>query len=135
MTVYLEDIRNPRDAIVNSGASISVVGRSQIKDIPHQLLSIGKSWILGMQEHSLPVMGKVQLLIRLGQQIFEHLFYVLDDTGCKMHNVLGNDFGEKAGLIVNLTDHRVYYRHLSVDVSNGWSVSYDSRYNDGGPDH
>ena len=60
MTVYLHDICYPRDAIVDTGASISVVGSSQIRDIPHQLLSIGKSRVL------------VLLTVRLGQQIFEH---------------------------------------------------------------
>ena len=52
MTVYLQDIQYPRDEIVDSGASISVVGSSQIKGIPHSLLSSGNSSILGMQEQS-----------------------------------------------------------------------------------
>ena len=61
-----------------------------------------------MQEHRLPVMGKVQMAIRLGERILSHLFFVMDDKECRMHNViLGKDFGEKASLIVYLTDHKV----------------------------
>ena len=48
MTVYLHNICYPRDAIVDTGASITMVGSSQIRDIPHRLLSSGKSRILGM---------------------------------------------------------------------------------------
>ena len=35
----------------------------------------------------------------------------MDDKNCRMHNViLGLDFGEKAGLLFDLTDKRVYYK-------------------------
>ena len=108
MTIYLHDISHKRNAIVESGVSVSVVGQSQIRDVPHRLLSSGNRRILGMQEHSLPVVGKVNLLVRLGQRMWEHTFFVLDDSKCKIHNViLGTDFGEKAGLVLDLTDHIV----------------------------
>ena len=42
MTIYLNDIQYPRDAVVDTGASVSIVGLSAIKDIPHQMLSPGK---------------------------------------------------------------------------------------------
>ena len=43
--------------------------------------------------------------------MFRHSFYVTDDRDCHMHNViLGLDFGEKAGLIFDLKDKRVYYK-------------------------
>ena len=118
MTIYLHDIRHPRDAILDSGASVSVVGQSQIRDIPHRLLSSGNRRILGMQEHSLPVVGKVNFLVRLGQRMWEHIFFVLDDSKCKVHNViLGTDFGEKAGLVLDSTDHRVYYKDTYLMMS------------------
>ena len=71
-----------------------------------------------MQEHSLPVVGKVNLFVRLGQRMWEHTFFVLDDSTCKIHNViLGTDFGEKAGLVLDSTDHRVYYKDTYLMMS------------------
>ena len=83
---YLTDIRYPRDAIVDSGVSVSAVGKLQTKETPHRLLSCRTSRILGMQEHRLPVVGKVQLAIRLGERVFDHKLYVMDDksAGCRM---------------------------------------------------
>ena len=130
MTVYLQDNRYKRDAIGDSGASVSVIRQSQIRDVPHRLLSSGNSKIYGVQEHSLPVGGKVNLLVRLGQRMWEHNFFVLDDSKCKMHNViLGNDFGEKAGLILDLTDHRVYYKdtYLMSALDGGYTPPADER--------
>ena len=118
MTIYLQDIRYKRDAIVDSGASIPLVGHSQIWDVPHRLVSSRNSQILGMQEHSLPVLGKVKLLVRLDLRMWEHSFYVLDDSKCKMQNViLRNNFGEKAGLVLDLTDHRGYCKDTYLMMS------------------
>ena len=50
-----------------------------------------------------------------------------------MHNViLGNDFGEKAGLVVDLTDHRVYYKDTYLMMSaldGGHAPAADERDN------
>ena len=45
MTIYLQDISHQRDAILDTGASISVIGQSHLRDIPHRLLSSGNSKI------------------------------------------------------------------------------------------
>ena len=63
--------------------------------------------------------------------MLEHNFFVLDDSKCKMHNViLGNDFGEKAGLVLDLTDHRVYYKDTFLMMSaldGGYTPPADER--------
>ena len=84
MTIYLNDIQYPRDAIVDTGASVSIVGLFAIKDIPHQMMSAGNSKLMGVQENRLTALGRVKLIVRLGQRSWGHLFYVLDDTACEM---------------------------------------------------
>ena len=57
--------------------------------------------------------------------------YVLDDSKCRMHNViLGNNFGEKAGLVVDLTDHRIYYEDtylMMLALDGGHAPAADER--------
>ena len=79
------------------------------------------------------MIGKVQLIIRLAHRIFEHNFFVLDDSKCRMHNViLENDFGEKAGLVVDLTDHQTYYKdtYLMSALDGGHVSAADGRRGD-----
>ena len=71
----------------------------------------------------------MNLLVRLGQRMWEHTFFVLDDSKCTMNNIiLGNDFGEKAGLVLDLTDHSLLQGHIFNDVSIGWRLHTASRW-------
>ena len=64
-----------------------------------------------MQEHHLPVIGTVELLVLLVDQGFRHTFYEMDDKECRMRNViLRIAFGKKAGLIYYLAEQKVYYK-------------------------
>ena len=63
-----------------------------------------------MQENCLPILGVVDLDIRL--RVFNHSFYMMNNSACNMHNlVLGVDIGQVAGLIVNLSEQRIYYKN------------------------
>ena len=56
---------------------------------------------------------------------------MLDDSKCTMQNIiLKNDFGEKAGLVLDLTDHRVYYKDTYLMMSaldGGYTPPADER--------
>ena len=62
--------------------------------------------------------GKVKMGTLLGKRVFDHMNYMMDDSACRMHNViLGNYFGVKAGLILDLTEQRVYYKDKYLMMS------------------
>ena len=56
---------------------------------------------------------------------------MLDDSKCRMHNViLGNDFGEKAGLIADLTDQFITRTFpLMSALDGGHTPAVDERRN------
>ena len=71
----------PRDAILDSGASMSVVGQLQFKGV-HYVVRNNWYWILGMQEHHLLIIGVVYSNIKSGESVFSNPFgfQVMDEN-------------------------------------------------------
>lgn len=117
------------DALLDTGATISIVEEQFIdryQTIKSKLIERSLSSVVGLGGNSLDIQGSVNCNLKIGSEIFDgdHLLHVVrTEQGVSI--ILGVDFIEKAGLVIDVTRRKVY---KGTDVRNDlreWPMSME----------
>lgn len=99
--------------LLDTGATRSIVNSTLVKDLR---IEKGNNYNLKTATGELvPVLGEIKIMLQLGDDYFQHDFLIADITDdC----ILGLDFMQKFGFIINLEGRSLKYKNIELPLFN-----------------
>ena len=97
-------------ALVDSGASVSLVTESLVKTLQATVDTTKRPHIMAADGNRISMKGTVNLKVQIRNRTFKHEFYVMKEPARGKHiPILGNDLGMKAQLVINQKGPAVFF--------------------------
>ena len=107
MTVPLDMLGHQVDALIDTGASRSLVTDEWVRQLCLPITTTGNQVITGLGGVRVTTLGVVPIQFKLGSLEFTSEFLVMPNTSMKHTIILGNNFFEHEGVIVDLAFNRL----------------------------
>jgi len=122
------DSQSPIKALVDTGASVSCVAQSEIKEI-EKINKNNRLVITGCGGKSSETLGTIDLGLRIGGKTFNFQFNVFKDSDTRYQMILGLDFISSNGFTIDANKNKITIGEfnkskINISLTNDHEINY-----------